>query len=89
MKRKHKFMTAILSQEEWCMIKSAMVDFEMMLSSKVLSSTNKIERNYYSHLFQVAQHFNSISVPNIEDLADKIERERRKKSRDKPKQKAS
>lgn len=92
MKRKTKFMTAIISHNEWEAIKMAMIKQEQELENLVLDlecykklKSYKRLKNYYN----VVHHFNSISVPNIEDLADKIERERRKKSRDKPKQKAS
>lgn len=92
MKRKHKFMTAILSQDEWEMIKISMKWIEEYLDDSVgyaIIRGDKAKRKIYQHSLNIVKHFNSISVDSIEELADKIERERRKKSRDKPKQKAS
>lgn len=92
MKKKTKFMTAILSVNEWNMIKVAMVNEEYHIQgflTKYQFNPNSKTYKLITKKLEAIHHFNSISVDNIEDMADKIERERRKKSRDKPKQKAS
>ena len=92
MKRKTKFMTAILSKDEWKLIKISMKWIQEYLDDSVgyaIIRGDKAQRKMYQHLLNIVKHFNSISVDSIEELADKIERERRKKSRDKPQQKAS
>lgn len=65
MKRKTKFMTIILSQDEWEMVKMAMGKLQEYFDDSSFSSN-------------IVKHFNSISVPIIEYLADKIEKQRRK-----------
>ena len=64
MKRKTKFMTIILSQDEWEMVKMAMGKLQEYFDESSFSSN-------------IVKHFNSISVPVIEELADKIEKQRR------------
>lgn len=66
MKKKTKFMTIILSQDEWEMVKMAMAKLQEYFDDSSFSSN-------------IVKHFNSISVPVIEELADKIENQRRKK----------
>ena len=65
MKRKTKFMSIILSQDEWEMVKMAMEKLQDYFDDSSFSSN-------------IVKHFNSISVPVIEELADKIENQRRK-----------
>ncbi len=65
MKRKNKFITIILSQDEWEMVKMAMEKLQEYFDETSFSSN-------------IVKHFNSISVPVIEELADKIENQRRK-----------
>lgn len=64
MKKKAKFMTIILSQDEWEMVKMAMEKLQDYFDESSFSSN-------------IVKHFNSISVPVIEELADKIEKQRR------------
>ena len=68
MKNKTKFMTIILSQDEWEMVKMAMGKLQEYFDDSSFSSN-------------IVKHFNSISVPVIEKLADKIENQRRKERR--------
>ena len=63
MKSKPKFMTIILSQDEWEMVKIAMENLQEYFDESSFSSN-------------IVKHFNSISVPVIEELADKIEKRR-------------
>ena len=63
MKKKTKFMTIILSQDEWEMVKMAMGNLQEYFDESSFSSN-------------IVKHFNSISVPIIEDLAVKIEKRR-------------
>lgn len=80
MKRKTKFMTAILSQDEWQYIQSAMEIYEDICEKNYnhqIPSVKKIWRKAY----HIVHHFNSISVNNIEDMADKIEKQRRKEKK--------
>ena len=64
MKKKNKFMTIILSQDEWEMVKMAMENLQEYFDESSFSSN-------------IVKHFNSISVPVIEELADKIEKQRK------------
>ena len=64
MKKKTKFMTIILSQDEWEMVKMAMGKLQEYFDESSFSSN-------------IVKHFNSISVPVIEELADKIEKQRK------------
>ena len=66
MKKKAKFMTIILSQDEWEMVKMAMGKLQDYFDESSFSSS-------------IVKHFNSISVPVIEELADKIEKQRKRK----------
>ena len=66
MKKKTKFMTIILSQDEWEMVKMAMGNLQEYFDESSFSSN-------------IVKHFNSISVPVIEELADKIEKQRKRK----------
>ena len=54
MKKKAKFMTIILSQDEWEMVKMAMEKLQEYFDESSFSSN-------------IVKHFNSISVPIIED----------------------
>ena len=65
-KRKTKFMTIILSQDEWEMVKMAMGKLQEYFDESSFSSN-------------IVKHFNSISVPVIEELADKIEKQRKRR----------
>ena len=64
MKKRAKFMTIILSQDEWEMVKMAMGKLQDYFEESSFSSN-------------IVKHFNSISVPVIEELADKIEKQRK------------
>lgn len=66
MKKKTKFMNIILSQDEWEMVKMAMGKLQEYFDDSSFSSN-------------VVKYFNSISVPIIEDLADKIEKQRKER----------
>ena len=66
MKKKNKFMTIILSQDEWEMVKIAMENLQDYFEDSSFSSN-------------IVKHFNSISVPVIEELADKIEKQRKRR----------
>lgn len=66
MKKKTKFMTIILSQDEWEMVKMAMEKLQEYFDESSFSSN-------------IVKHFNSISVPIIEYLADKIEKQRKER----------
>lgn len=66
MKSKTKFMTIILSQSEWEMVKMAMGKLQEYFDDSSFSSN-------------IVKHFNSISVPIIEYLADKIEKQRKER----------
>ena len=66
MKNKTKFMTIILSQDEWEMVKMAMDNLQEYFDDSSFSSN-------------IVKHFNSISVPVIEELADKIEKQRKER----------
>ena len=66
MKKKAKFMTIILSQDEWEMVKMAMGKLQEYFDESSFSSN-------------IVKHFNSISVPVIEELADKIENQRKER----------
>lgn len=66
MKKKAKFMTIILSQDEWEMVKIAMGKLQDYFEDSSFSSN-------------IVKHFNSISVPVIEELADKIETQRKER----------
>lgn len=68
MKSKTKFMTIILSQDEWEMVKMAMGKLQEYFDDSSFSSN-------------IVKHFNSISVPVIEELADKIEKQRKEHSK--------
>lgn len=59
-------MTIILSQDEWEMVKMAMGKLQEYFDDSSFSSN-------------IVKHFNSISVPIIEYLADKIEKQRKEK----------
>jgi len=89
MKRKNKFMTAILSQNEWILIKKAMENLEPYFYDKLtfakVAESKKVQK-YYQKLFNITHHFNSVSIANIEDLADKIEKQRRKEKRSEKKE---
>ena len=64
MKKKAKFMTIILSEDEWEMVKMAMGKLQEYFDDSSFSSN-------------IVKHFNSISVPVIEELAVKIEKQRK------------
>lgn len=66
MKKKTKFITVILSQDEWEMVKMAMGKLQEYFDDSLFSSN-------------IVKHFNSISVPIIEYLADKIEKQRKER----------
>ena len=66
--RKTKFMTIILSEDEWEMVKIAMEKLQEYFDDSSFSSN-------------IVKHFNSISVPVIEELAVKIEKQKRKERR--------
>lgn len=66
MKKKTKFMTIILSQDEWEMVKMAMGKLQEYFDDSSFPSN-------------IVKHFNSISVPIIEYLADKIENQRKER----------
>ena len=66
MKKKTKFMTIILSKAEWEMVKIAMEKLQDYFDESSFSSN-------------IVKHFNSISVPVIEELADKIEKQRKER----------
>lgn len=68
MKRKTKFMTIILSQDEWEMVKMAMGKLQEYFDESSFSSN-------------IVKHFNSISVPVIEELAVKIENQRKEQNK--------
>ena len=68
MKKKTKFMTIILSQDEWEMVKMAMEKLQDYFDESSFSSN-------------IVKHFNSISVPVIEELADKIEKRKHQNGR--------
>ena len=68
MKKKTKFMTIILSQDEWEMVKMAMGKLQEYFDDSSFSSN-------------IVKHFNSISVPVIEELADKIEKQRKEQKK--------
>ena len=68
MKKKTKFMTIILSQDEWEMVKIAMENLQEYFDESSFSSN-------------IVKRFNSISVPVIEELADKIEKTKKKGTR--------
>ena len=68
MKSKTKFMTIILSQDEWEMVKMAMGKLQEYFDDSSFSSN-------------IVKHFNSISVPVIEELADKIEKQRKEQKK--------
>lgn len=59
-------MTIILSQDEWEMVKMAMGKLQEYFDDSSFSSN-------------IVKHFNSISVPVIEELADKIEKQRKER----------
>ena len=59
-------MTIILSQDEWEMVKMAMGKLQEYFDDSSFSSN-------------IVKYFNSISVPIIEDLADKIEKQRKER----------
>lgn len=94
MKKKTKFMTAILSEEEWIAIQYAMKyaenEIERVLATLEVQIANK-ENIWRDNMiynlqrikreFAIVHHFNSISVPNIESMADKIEKQRRKEKK--------
>lgn len=84
MKRKTKFMTAIISVREWHMIKVAMMNEEKHIEdflTKYQFRENSILYKNLKNTLEQLKHFNSISVPNIEALADKIEKQRRKEKK--------
>ena len=62
-------MTIILSQDEWEMVKIAMGKLQEYFDESSFSSN-------------IVKHFNSISVPVIEELADKIEKQRKRRHQD-------
>ena len=66
MKSKTKFMTIILSEDEWEMVKMAMGKLQEYFDESSFSSN-------------IVKHFNSISVPVIEELAVKIENQRKER----------
>ena len=84
MKKKTKFMIAILSRDEWEEIQEAMLEYEQRLDS---CYTNNVARNnkalskFYLKHYLIVKHFNNISVDTIEELADKIEKQRKKERR--------
>lgn len=86
MKRKTKFMTAILSRDEWILIKKAMENLEPYFYDKLtfakITEGKKVQK-YYQKLFDIVHHFNSVSIANIEDMADKIEKQRKEKRSEK------
>ena len=88
MKKKSKFVQVILTREEWNAIKSSMEIYESICENNYnhqIPSIQKVWRN----TFKIVYHFNHIALANIEDLIEKADKERRKKSRDKSKQKES
>lgn len=84
MKRKTKFMTAIISRSEWNLIKVAMLNEEKQIEdflTKYQFRENSILYKNLTNTLNQLKHFNSISVDSIEELADKIEKQRRKEKK--------
>lgn len=77
MNKKTKFMTAILSRDEWEMIKYAM----SLLEETATSMVHSFRCKEYQRVYAIVSHFNSVSIANIEDMADKIEKQRKKERR--------
>lgn len=75
MKKKTKFMTCILTQDEWNLIKEMFdihEEYYEQLSARY--PKNKTFKNKYKLVY----HFNHVAIDNIEDLANKEERRRKK-----------
>lgn len=84
MKKKTKFMTAIISRNEWNLIKVAMINEEKRIEdflTKYQFHENSILYKCLTNTLNQLKHFNSISVDSIEELADKIEKQRRKEKK--------
>ena len=82
-------MTAILSREEWEMIKISMENLQARLEAQLsfVSIQGDISgKKFYQNKLNIVKHFNSISVDSIEELADKIEKQRRKEKRSEKKE---
>lgn len=90
MKKKTKFVQVILTREEWEMVKQSMRLMEFDLNETIgIRTTMKMSKSYYQNQYNIVYHFNHCALANIEDLIEKADKERRKKSRDKSKQKES
>lgn len=86
MKKKTKFITCILTQDEWNLIKGEMKHREEVLED-IFATYNKCGNKvplYAQNEYKIVYHFNHVAIDNIEDLANKEERRRksdRKKQR--------
>lgn len=83
--KKKKFMTIYLREDEWNYIKSLTKEDEELLEKslsncKAMGRKNPKWEKQYSFIY----HFNHVAIDNIEELARKEERRRK---RDKSKQK--
>lgn len=83
MKKKTKYIYALLTQEEWEQIKMAMECREHCLEYNMLSfeTTFKKCKNPYSLPYYIVRHFNQKAVKTIEDLAPLIDKQLRKEKR--------
>lgn len=82
MKKKTKFITAILSEDEWNIIKQVMVEHEIDLETLIAyHHGNKAFQNKLLPLYAIVHHFNSQSVLTIEELDEKDKKLRRKEKR--------
>ena len=85
MKKKTKWVNVVLRQDEWELIKKMFLYFEDKAELMMLSSTSQELKRQYN----IISFFNHTGVYNCEDMIEKADKERRKKSRDKSKQKES
>lgn len=84
--KKNKFMTIYLREDEWNFIKRVMVKCEDECEKVLIRQQNLNIKPSETLLkqYNLVYHFNHIGVDNIEELARKEERRRK---RDKSKQK--
>ena len=79
--KKNKFMTAILSIDEWNMIREAMTRYEEYLSDLLALASSKSMKEYIRRKYNLCYHFNHEATAKIEELDLKDKKERRKNVR--------
>ena len=79
--KKNKFITAILSIDEWNLIREAMDRYEDYLLDIVALAYDKNLKEHTRKKHQIVYHFNHCAIAKIEELDLKDKKERRKNVR--------